>query len=51
MLYFYGGQTSIMVPITRFVPLSDLLVSLGEILMYVCGVWILFFEDVPFTYR
>ena len=30
MLYFCGGQTTTMVPVTRFVPLSDLPVLLGE---------------------
>ena len=35
MLYFYGGQSSIMVPLNRFELLSDLLVSIGEILMCV----------------
>ena len=29
MLYFCGGQTTTMVPVTRFVPLSDLPVLLG----------------------
>ena len=44
-LYFCGGHTSIMVPLTRFA-LSDLPVLLGGDLD-VRSVWVPLFEDVP----
>ena len=46
-LYFCGGQTSLMVPVTRFAPLSDLPVLLGGD-PDVRSVWVPLFEDVPF---
>ena len=45
-LHFCGGQTSIMVPVTRFA-LSDLPVVLLGGDPDVRGVWVPLFEDVP----